>query len=69
MTIDTVSRTANDTKSEEMDVLVWRLREFRALGFSELEASALSHSDADLGRARSLRKAHCPPDVALRILL
>jgi hypothetical protein len=69
MTTETRSRTVNATTSEETDVLVWRLGEFRALGFSEVEAFALSYSDADLGRARSLRKGQCPPDLALRILL
>jgi hypothetical protein len=58
-----------DSVRDEVDVLLWRLEEFQALGFTELEAVALSDSDADLGQARRLRKTRCPRDLALRILL
>jgi hypothetical protein len=62
-------RTSNERSSEEIDVLLWRLEQFRALGFGEAESFALSKSPVDLGTARRLREAKCPRDIALRILL
>jgi hypothetical protein len=69
MSTDLLSRKRNESPAEESDVLLWRLEQFQTLGFTEIEAFALSHSDADLGRARLLRKTNCPHDLALRILL
>jgi hypothetical protein len=69
MSTELAERTRIGDVSEERDVWLWRLEQFQTLGFSELEAVALSGSDADLGQARRLRKTKCPRDLALRILL
>jgi hypothetical protein len=69
MSTELLNDTPADSARDEVDVLLWRLEQFQALGFTELEAVALSDSDADLGQARRLRKTRCPRDLALRILL
>jgi hypothetical protein len=69
MATDLLSRQRSESPAEENDVVLWRLEQFQTLGFTEIEAFALSHSDADLGRARLLQKTDCPLDLALRILL
>ena len=69
MATDAATGAAVDLSDEEGDVLVWRLEQFQALGFNDGEASSLAESEADLGRARWLRKAGCPTDLATRILL
>jgi hypothetical protein len=40
-----------------------------ALGFNARDASALTKATVDLGEARRLVEAGCPPEVARRILL
>jgi hypothetical protein len=62
-------RSRSNDVPEEVEVLQWRLEQFEVLGFGELDALALSHSDADLAEARRLRKTQCPRHLVLRILL
>jgi hypothetical protein len=54
---------------EERDIVLWRVDQFRRLGFGDDEAWALALSDADLGHARALGRGGCPVDVAFRILV
>ena len=49
-------------------VLFWRIEQFQRLGFTDVDSWALARSDADLGVARSIRRAHCPIELALQIL-
>jgi hypothetical protein len=56
------------SEDEKGDVYLWRHDQFRALGFSRLEAAELAVSDADLGQARYLLSSGCAPELALRIL-
>jgi hypothetical protein len=55
--------------SAERERFLWRIDQFEQLGFSEIEASDLAESDADLGQARHLRATGCSPTLALQILL
>jgi len=48
---------------------LWRIDQFKELGFSEAEASDLAESDADLGQARHLLATGCSSTLALQILL
>jgi hypothetical protein len=54
---------------EDRDILLWRVDQFRRLGFEDDEAWALAISDADLGQARSLGRGGCPNELAFQILL
>ena len=47
----------------------WRRAQLLALGFTASDASALTKATVDLGEARRLVGAGCPPEVARRILL
>jgi hypothetical protein len=47
----------------------WRRAQLLALGFSASDASELTKATVDLGEARRLVSAGCPPEVARRILL
>jgi hypothetical protein len=47
----------------------WRRAQLMALGFNARDASALTKATVDLGEARRLVEAGCPPEVARRILL
>ncbi len=49
-------------------VYLWRLEQFRQLGFSARRAAELAFSRADLGQARYLLGSGCAPELALRIL-
>jgi len=53
----------------EVRVLLWRVDQFRRLGFATDVCWQLACSDADLGTARRLRRARCPLETALEILL
>jgi len=53
---------------ESSRVALWRLDQFRALGFSDDDAWRLTTAGADLQLARSLIAAQCPHDLALRIV-
>ncbi|MFN2466816.1 MAG: hypothetical protein ABR521_01590 [Gaiellaceae bacterium] len=55
--------------SAERERFLWRIDQFERLGFSEIEASDLAESDADLGRARHLHATGCSSTLALEILL
>jgi len=55
--------------STDHDRFLWRIDQFKALGFSEAEASDLAESDADLGQARHLLATGCSSRLALEILL
>jgi hypothetical protein len=48
---------------------LWRIDQFKELGFSEAEASDLAESDADLEQARHLLATGCSSALALQILL
>ena len=55
--------------SESRQVALWRLDQFRSLGFSDDDAWRLAASGADLQLARSLIAAQCPHDLAVRIVV
>jgi hypothetical protein len=55
--------------SADRERFLWRIDQFKQLGFSEAEASDLAESDADLGQARHLLTTGCSSTLALRILL
>jgi len=50
-------------------VALWRLEQFRSLGFSDEESLELAGSHVDLQFMRSLVAAECPRHLALRIAL
>ena len=54
---------------EEQQILLWRLEQFRGLGFEYEAAVALAEAPADIGQARRLIAAGCSVEVASRILL
>jgi hypothetical protein len=54
--------------SAELDVVRWRVEQFRQLGFDDTEADELATSEADLGQARYLVGSGCPPHLAFQIL-
>ncbi len=54
---------------EEQTILLWRLEQFRALGFEYEAAVALAEAPTDIGQARRLIAAGCSVDIASRILL
>jgi hypothetical protein len=55
---------------DERDIILWRVDQFRQLGFGDDEVWTLALSpDADLGEARRLGSSGCPIELALRILL
>ena len=54
---------------EERQILLWRLEQFRELGFEYEAAVALAEAPADVGQARRLIAAGCTVDIASRILL
>ena len=54
---------------EERQILLWRLEQFRELGFGYEASIALAEATADVGQARRLIAAGCSLDVASRILL
>lgn len=53
---------------ESSRVALWRLDQFRLLGFGD-DAFELAQSHVDLGFVRSLIAAKCPHELALRIAL
>jgi len=53
---------------EDRDIVLWRVDQFRRLGFGDDESWALALSEADLGQARSLGRSGCPTDLAFQIL-
>jgi hypothetical protein len=55
-------------ETEEQNVRRWRREQFVRLGFDQLDSRLLAESPADLGQARTLRRAGCPLDLAFRIL-
>jgi hypothetical protein len=59
---------AVEMPEEERDIVLWRLDQFRRLGFGDNEAWALAFSDADLGSARKLCRDGCPTELAFSIL-
>jgi hypothetical protein len=54
---------------DERDIILWRVDQFRRLGFADDEVWALALSQADLGQARSLGRSGCPTELAYRILV
>ena len=64
--------TSEQSPSKELErghVALWRLDQFRSLGFSDDDAMLLAASAADLNLVRSLIAADCPKHLALRIVL
>ena len=55
--------------STDHERFLWRIDQFKELGFGEAEASDLAESDADLGQARHLLATGCSSTLALEILL
>jgi hypothetical protein len=49
-------------------LLLWRVLQFQELGLELHEAIQLADSAADLGQARRLVAAGCPPDLARAIV-
>jgi len=60
---------ARTSVSAERERFLWRIDQFERLGFSEIEASDLAESDADLGQARHLLAPGCSSSLAPQILL
>ena len=58
-----------EQSGDERDIILWRVDQFRRLGFGDDEVWTLALSEADLGEARRLGSAGCPIELALRILL
>ncbi len=54
---------------EERRVLLWRMLQFNSLGFDYATSVVMADSPIDLGQARRLASAGCPPETASRILL
>ena len=54
---------------DDRDIILWRVDQFRRLGFGDDEVWTLALSQADLGEARQLGRAGCPTDLAFRILI
>lgn len=54
---------------EKVDLFLFRLERFVALGFAKDEAEMLALSDVDWHRAENLIDRGCPPAVALQILI
>jgi hypothetical protein len=64
--------TSEESPPHELEsgrVALWRLDQFRSLGFSDDDAWRLTTSGADLQLVRSLIAAHCPQHLAVRIVL
>jgi hypothetical protein len=55
--------------ADDRDIILWRVDQFRRLGFADDEAWALALSYADLGDARRLGRNGCPPALAFQILI
>ena len=55
--------------SDEDAVLTWRFEQLCALGFDDVEAVLLAHSELDLHRIRTLVAAGCPLQLAAKIAL
>jgi hypothetical protein len=53
---------------EERDIVLWRLDQFRRMGFGDDQAWALAFSEADLGQARQLCRDGCSVELAFSIL-
>jgi hypothetical protein len=49
-------------------LLLWRVLQFQELGFDMHDAIDLADSAADLGQARRLVAAGCPPDLTRTIV-
>ena len=54
---------------EDRQILLWRLEQFRELGFDYESSVVLAEAPADVGQARRLIAAGCSVEVASRILL
>jgi hypothetical protein len=58
-----------DARDDELQrLLFWRVLQFRALGLGLHEAIELADSAADLGQARRLVAAGCPPRLVHAIV-
>jgi uncharacterized SAM-binding protein YcdF (DUF218 family) len=54
---------------EERRIFLWRLAQFRRLGFAYPESVVLAGTGVDLAEARKLVAYGCPAETASRILL
>ncbi len=60
----------SEETTDEARVLGWRLAELERAGYDRTSAwDVAERSEIDLHLAVRLRRAGCPPDTALRILL
>ncbi len=57
-----------EVPDDDRDIVLWRVDQFRRLGFGDDESWALAFSEADLGQARNLGRSGCPTDLAFQIL-
>ena len=60
---------AEETAVEVQQVRQWRREQFHELGYTLAEAYLLADTLIDLGDARRLIAAGCPPKTAARILI
>ena len=58
-----------DSRAEALRVRRWRQAQFCELGFPLADARKLAKATADVGTARRLIAAGCPPKTAFRILI
>jgi len=56
-------------QNEDDAVLRWRFEQLCELGFDEVEAALLAHTDLDLHRTRALVAAGCSLQLAVEIVL
>ena len=64
------SELVTQPPTEEARVLGWRLEELERAGYDRAAAwDVAARMEVDRHRAIALRRAGCPPDTALRILL
>ena len=63
------SEQSVDRDPESGQVALWRLEQFRSLGFTDEDAFRLATSSADLQLTRSLIAAQCPHHLAVRIVV
>jgi hypothetical protein len=69
MVTSTTAVRAVELLEEDRETLLWRVDQFRQLGFEDDAAWALALSDADLGQARNLGRSGCPTELAYEILV
>lgn len=66
-----MAETTNTTivLGEQAKVVYHRYREARVYGLTKVEAMLYAESEIDCADLRRLKRAKCPPETAVRILL